>query len=101
LSKDANIVQKKRNQQHISHKMFLVWHGRNSYKRSARLGNFVIHRGLIISLIQAIFSSIFYFVAIAIYNVRIFLFFIKHQNYCFRSQHVLLKFKNDKQYVID
>lgn len=46
----------------------LLWHGRNSYKRSARLGNFVIHRGLIISFIQAIFSSIFYFVAIAIYN---------------------------------
>jgi phospholipid-translocating ATPase len=62
-------------QQLISYKMILVWHGRNSYKRSARLGNFVIHRGLIISLIQAIFSSIFYFVAIAIYNVCISLFF--------------------------
>ncbi|RAL60846.1 hypothetical protein DID88_010171 [Monilinia fructigena] len=27
----------------------LVWHGRNSYKRSAKLAQFVIHRGLIIS----------------------------------------------------
>jgi phospholipid-translocating ATPase len=30
----------------------LVWHGRNSYKRSAKLAQFVIHRGLIISVIQ-------------------------------------------------
>ncbi len=47
-----------------------VWHGRNAYKRSARLGQFVIHRGLIISFIQAVFSAVFYFAAIAIYNVR-------------------------------
>lgn len=46
----------------------LLWHGRNSYKRSARLSQFIIHRGLIISFIQAVFSSIFYFAAIAIYN---------------------------------
>jgi phospholipid-translocating ATPase len=46
----------------------IIWHGRNSYKRSARLGQFVIHRGLIISFIQAVFSSLFYFAAIAIYN---------------------------------
>lgn len=38
----------------------LVWHGRNSYKRSAKLAQFVIHRGLIISVIQAVFSSVFY-----------------------------------------
>lgn len=30
----------------------VLWHGRNSYKRSARLSQFVIHRGLIISIIQ-------------------------------------------------
>ena len=40
-------------------------------KRSARLAHFVIQRGLVISLIQAVFSAIFYFAAIAIYNVRI------------------------------
>jgi len=34
----------------------LVWHGRNSYKRSAKLGQFVIHRGLIISVCQTMFS---------------------------------------------
>lgn len=46
----------------------LLWHGRNSYKRSARLSQFVIHRGLIISIIQAVFSALFYFAAIPIYN---------------------------------
>lgn len=46
----------------------MLWHGRNSYKRSARLSQFVIHRGLIISFIQAVFSSIFYFAAISVYN---------------------------------
>ncbi|KAI9824776.1 MAG: putative aminophospholipid-translocase [Thelocarpon impressellum] len=34
----------------------LVWHGRNSYKRSAKLAQFVIHRGLIISVCQTMFS---------------------------------------------
>lgn len=34
----------------------LVWHGRNSYKRSAKLAQFVIHRGLIISIIQGEFE---------------------------------------------
>ena len=46
----------------------LVWHGRNSYKRSSKLAQFVIHRGLIISIIQAVFSSIFYFAPIALYQ---------------------------------
>jgi phospholipid-translocating ATPase len=46
----------------------LLWHGRLSYKRSAVLSQFVIHRGLIIAIIQAIFSIIFYFVALSIYN---------------------------------
>ena len=32
------------------------------------LAQFIIHRGLIISVIQGIFSAIFYFVAIPIYN---------------------------------
>lgn len=39
----------------------LLWHGRNSYNRSAKLSQFVIHRGLIIAVIQAVFSSIFFF----------------------------------------
>ena len=31
----------------------VLWHGRNCYLRSATLSQFVIHRGLIISFIQA------------------------------------------------
>eukprot|EP00698_Gefionella_okellyi_P009663 TRINITY_DN2476_c0_g1_i3.p1 TRINITY_DN2476_c0_g1~~TRINITY_DN2476_c0_g1_i3.p1 ORF type:complete len:1081 (+),score=133.21 TRINITY_DN2476_c0_g1_i3:72-3314(+) len=46
----------------------LLWHGRNSYKRSARLSQFVIHRGMIISVIQAVFSALFYFSTTAIYT---------------------------------
>lgn len=34
----------------------LLWHGRNSYKRSAKLGQFVIYRGLLISVAQAVYS---------------------------------------------
>jgi phospholipid-translocating ATPase len=46
----------------------ILWHGRLSYKRSSVLAQFVIHRGLIISIIQAVFSIIFFFVAIPVYN---------------------------------
>lgn len=46
----------------------LLWHGRNSYKRSAKLSQFVIHRGLIISVMQAVFSAMLYFAPIAIYQ---------------------------------
>jgi len=53
------------------HVLCVVWHGRNSYKRSARLSQFIIHRGVIISFIQAVFSALFYFAAIGIYNVRL------------------------------
>lgn len=34
----------------------LLWHGRNSYKRSAKLAQFVMHRGLLISVCQAVYS---------------------------------------------
>ena len=46
----------------------LFWHGRHSYIRTAKLSNFVFHRGLIISVIQALFTAIFFFNAIPIYN---------------------------------
>lgn len=49
-------------------KKLVLWHGRLSYRRSAILSQFVFHRGLIISVIQAIFIILFYFVAIPIYN---------------------------------
>merc|ERR550534_122828 len=42
----------------LSH--LLLWHGRNSYKRSANLSQFVIHRGLVIGFMQVIFSCTMY-----------------------------------------
>lgn len=62
LAADFSITQFK----HISR--LILWHGRNSYKRSAKLSQFVIHRGLIISVIQAVFSAMFYFAPIALYQ---------------------------------
>lgn len=46
----------------------LLWHGRNSYKRSAKLGQFVIHRGLLISVAQAIYSICSQFEPLALYQ---------------------------------
>ncbi|KAF1353430.1 putative phospholipid-translocating P-type ATPase [Delphinella strobiligena] len=46
----------------------LVWHGRNSYKRSAKLAQFVIHRGLIISVCQTVFSVASDFEPVALYR---------------------------------
>jgi len=46
----------------------ILWHGRLSYKRSANLGQFVIHRGLIISIMQMIFNVCFNFIPIPLYN---------------------------------
>ena len=46
----------------------LVWHGRNSYKRSAKLAQFVIHRGLIISVCQTVYSISTHFEPHALYK---------------------------------
>lgn len=46
----------------------LLWHGRNSYKRSAKLAQFVIHRGLIISVCQAVYSISSKFEPLALYQ---------------------------------
>lgn len=46
----------------------LLWHGRNSYKRSAKLAQFIIHRGLIISVAQAIYSIASSFEPLALYQ---------------------------------
>ena len=46
----------------------LLWHGRNSYKRSAKLGQFVIHRGLLISVAQAVYSIASKFEPLALYQ---------------------------------
>lgn len=46
----------------------LVWHGRNSYRNTAKLTMFVFHRGVIITTMQAIFMSIFYYSPIALFQ---------------------------------
>ena len=46
----------------------LLWHGRNSYKRSASLAQFIMHRGMIISIIQAVFCALYFYVAVPIYT---------------------------------
>ena len=46
----------------------LLWWGRLSYKNTSSMSNFIIHRGLIISLIQFIFSLMFYYNPVALYN---------------------------------
>jgi len=62
LSADVSVLQ------FSTIRRLLLWHGRNAYQASARLASFVIHRGLIISFIQVIFSSVFYFVAVPLFQ---------------------------------
>ena len=54
----------------------LVWHGRNSYKRSAKLAQFVIHRGLIIAVCQTMYSIALKFEPEGLYKVFISLFIV-------------------------
>ena len=46
----------------------LLWSGRLSYIRTAKLANFIMHRGLIFSVIQFLFTLTFNFTTIQIYN---------------------------------
>ena len=48
--------------------MLLLWFGRLAYKNTSMMSNFIIHRGLIISFNQFIFSCIFYFNPVPLYN---------------------------------
>ena len=47
--------------------ILLLWWGRLAYKNTSTLANFVIHKGLIISINQFIFSMMFYYNAVALY----------------------------------
>ncbi|KAI5150324.1 phospholipid-translocating ATPase [Nematocida ausubeli] len=49
----------------------ILWHGRNSYKNTAKLAQFIIHRGTTLGVAQAIFSSLFNFCPISIYQGKI------------------------------
>ena len=46
----------------------LLWWGRMAYKNTSIMADFVIHRGLIISINQFIFSMMFYYNPVALYN---------------------------------
>ena len=46
----------------------LLWWGRMAYKNTSTMANFVIHRGLIISMNQFIFSMFFYYNPVPLYN---------------------------------
>ena len=48
--------------------ILLLWWGRLAYKNTSTLANFVIHKGLIISFNQFIFSLMFYYNAVPLYN---------------------------------
>lgn len=68
-------------------KLLMLWHGRLSYKRSAVLSQFVIHRGLIISIIQVNYFKKYFFLNFFL-NFFFFLIFFTQKGYFFI--HVLL-----------
>lgn len=51
---------------HLSKLVF--YHGRNTYRGLASISQFILHRGLIISWIQEIFSVMFYMLSLPVYN---------------------------------
>ena len=48
--------------------ILLLWWGRVSYKNTATMSNFIVHRGMIISFNQFIFSLVFYYNPVPLYN---------------------------------
>ena len=46
----------------------IFFHGRNAYKGLASISQFILHRGLIISWIQEIFSVEFYMISMPVFN---------------------------------
>eukprot|EP01094_Clydonella_sp_ATCC50884_P022154 TRINITY_DN5047_c0_g1_i1.p1 TRINITY_DN5047_c0_g1~~TRINITY_DN5047_c0_g1_i1.p1 ORF type:complete len:1089 (+),score=461.23 TRINITY_DN5047_c0_g1_i1:91-3357(+) len=46
----------------------LLWHGRNSYHRSAILSQFIIHRGMLITFVQIVFSAMYYWSSVAMFT---------------------------------
>ncbi|EZG55255.1 putative phospholipid-transporting ATPase, partial [Gregarina niphandrodes] len=49
-------------------KRLILWHGRLAQLRSTKLSAFIIHRGLVIGVIQIFFSSVFYFTPLAVFQ---------------------------------
>ncbi len=77
----------------------LLWWGRLSYKNTSQMSNFIIHRGLIISLIQFIFSCMFYYNSVALYNGFLIMGYSTVYT-CFPSISVLLDQDTDKKNVM-
>jgi phospholipid-translocating ATPase len=46
----------------------IMWHGRNSYKRSCHLCQFIMHRGIVYSVVQAVFSVMFAGSTMSVFN---------------------------------
>jgi len=77
----------------------LLWWGRLSYKNTSQMSNFIIHRGLIISLIQFIFSCMFYYNSVALYNGFLIMGYSTIYT-CFPSISVLLDQDTEKKNVM-
>ena len=77
----------------------LLWWGRLSYKNTSQMSNFIIHRGLIISLIQFIFSCMFYYNSVPLYNGFLIMGYSTVYT-CFPSISVLLDQDTDKKNVM-
>lgn len=46
----------------------ITWHGRNSYKRSCQLSQFIMHRGIVYSVVQTVFSMLFGGSTMSVFN---------------------------------
>jgi len=46
----------------------IMWHGRNSYRRTCVLSQFVMHRGVVYSVVQAIFSVLYAGITMSVFN---------------------------------
>jgi phospholipid-translocating ATPase len=46
----------------------IMWHGRNSYRRTCRLSQFIMHRGIVYSVVQTVFSVLFAGTTMSIFN---------------------------------
>lgn len=46
----------------------IMWHGRNAYRRTCRLSQFIMHRGIVFAVVQATFSVMFAGTTMSVFN---------------------------------
>ncbi|RNE98439.1 putative phospholipid-transporting ATPase IIB [Trypanosoma conorhini] len=46
----------------------IIWHGRSSYRRTCRMSQFIMHRGMVYSAVQAFFSLLFAGTTMSVFN---------------------------------